>query len=32
MIDEMICVEQKALEHMSTYVCVENKALEHMKI
>ena len=32
MIDEMLCVEQEALEHMSTYICVEHKALEHMKI
>ena len=32
MIDEMVCVEQEALEHMSTYICVEHKALEHMKI
>ena len=29
-IDEMFCVEQKALEHMSTYIFVEQEALEHM--
>ena len=28
----MFFVEQKALEHMSTYICVEHKSLEHMKI
>ena len=27
----MFCVEQEALEHMSTYICVEHEALEHMK-
>ena len=32
MIDEIFCIEQKALEHMSTYICVEHKDLEHMKI
>ena len=25
-----ICVEQEALEHMSTYICVEREALKHM--
>ena len=27
----MICVDQGALEHMSTYPCVERETLEHMK-
>ena len=26
----MFCVEQEALENMSTYICVEREALEHM--
>ena len=26
-----VCVEQGALEHMSTYIGVEREALEHMK-
>ena len=26
----MFCVEQEALEHMSTYICVEQEALENM--
>ena len=30
MINEMFCVEQEALEHMSTYICVEREALEYM--
>ena len=32
MIDEMFCVDQEALEHMSSYICVEYKALKQMKI
>ena len=28
----MICVEQEALEHMSTYLCVEQESLENMNI
>ena len=27
----LFCVEQEALEHMSTYICVEHEAMEHMK-
>ena len=27
----MNCVEQEALENMSTYLCVEREALEHMR-
>ena len=26
----MFCVEQEALEHMTTYICVEREALENM--
>ena len=26
----MICVEQEAVENMSTYICVEREDLEHM--
>ena len=32
MIDEMFCVEKKALKDMSNYIFVDHKALEHMKI
>ena len=26
----MFCVEQEALEHMSTYICVERESMEHL--
>ena len=26
----IFCVEQEALEHISTYICVEREALEHV--
>ena len=26
----MLCVEQEAVENMSTYICVEREDLEHM--
>ena len=31
MIDVIVCVEQEALERMSTYLCVEQEAVELMK-
>ena len=28
----MFCVEQEALDHMSTYICAEREALDHMSL